>query len=249
MSRRALRSRALASCAPGATGAARRAARARASSTDFRVGPRSQRPTWHSARMLTARTVGADPARRARDRSGRTGLVQPRPRRVGRDSWPPVPVTPPRCAVCSTRDPNLARYAEPLRFAVREGHVEAVQVLLAAGAEPDASGRTARAGDGRARPRPRGGRPDSRGRDSRSARHRVSRQDDRGSPHPSRGGCERRGGLCASMLDADPHLVELGDRKGGTPLHRAVLASAHEAIAAAARSWRRHSGAARLGSG
>ena len=28
------------------------------------------------------------------------------------------------------RDPNLARYGEPLRFAVREGHRDAVQVLL-----------------------------------------------------------------------------------------------------------------------
>ncbi len=36
------------------------------------------------------------------------------------------------------RDPKLARYGEPLRFAVREGHLEAVQVLLDAGADADA---------------------------------------------------------------------------------------------------------------
>jgi uncharacterized protein len=38
------------------------------------------------------------------------------------------------------RDPKLARYGEPLHFAVREGHVEAVRVLLDAGADPDAVG-------------------------------------------------------------------------------------------------------------
>ena len=32
------------------------------------------------------------------------------------------------------------------------------------------------------------------------------------------------------MLDAEPQLVHLGDRKGGTPLHRAVMASALDAI-------------------
>ena len=36
------------------------------------------------------------------------------------------------------RDPNLARYDEPLHFAAREGHLDAVQVLLDAGADPDA---------------------------------------------------------------------------------------------------------------
>jgi ankyrin repeat protein len=35
------------------------------------------------------------------------------------------------------RDPSLASEYSPLGFAVREGHLEAVQVLLGAGANPD----------------------------------------------------------------------------------------------------------------
>src|SRR5216117_293368 len=42
------------------------------------------------------------------------------------------------------RDPNLYRagywYTEPIHFAVREGHLEAVRVLLEAGADPAAVG-------------------------------------------------------------------------------------------------------------
>ena len=38
------------------------------------------------------------------------------------------------------RDVNLSKYSEPLHFAVREGHAEAVQVLLDAGADPDVAG-------------------------------------------------------------------------------------------------------------
>ena len=38
------------------------------------------------------------------------------------------------------RDPNLARYPEPLHFAVREGHAAIVGTLLAAGADPDGLG-------------------------------------------------------------------------------------------------------------
>src|ERR1700752_3370304 len=37
------------------------------------------------------------------------------------------------------RDPNLSKYSEPLHFAVREGHVETVRVLLKAGAAADVS--------------------------------------------------------------------------------------------------------------
>jgi hypothetical protein len=38
------------------------------------------------------------------------------------------------------RDPNLARYPQPIHFAARDGHTEAVQVLLDAGADPNAVG-------------------------------------------------------------------------------------------------------------
>ena len=36
------------------------------------------------------------------------------------------------------QDPNLAEYNQPIHFAAREGHLEAVRLLLEAGADPDA---------------------------------------------------------------------------------------------------------------
>ena len=36
------------------------------------------------------------------------------------------------------RDPNIARYHHPIHFAAREGHLDAAQLLLEAGADPDA---------------------------------------------------------------------------------------------------------------
>src|SRR5262249_19504296 len=60
----------------------------------------------------------------------------------GRDVWDTIVAA--RAGDAATlrtllaRDPNLARYDEPLRFAVREGHLDAVKVLLDAGADADA---------------------------------------------------------------------------------------------------------------
>ncbi len=128
------------------------------------------------------------------------------------------------------RDPKLSRYAEPLRFAVREGHAEAVHVLLAAGAEPDAAGP-----DGESLAtvaRDRGHEAVARILEdaiSRSARIASAGKTTADHPVHLAADANDRAAL-REMLDADPRLVELGDRKGGTPLHRAVLASAHDAI-------------------
>ena len=129
------------------------------------------------------------------------------------------------------RDPKLARYSDPLRFAVREGHAEAVHVLLAAGAEPDAAGPD---GDSLATvARDRGHEAVARIlEDAISRIVRIASAGKTTADHPIHLAADANDAAALrEMLDADPHLVELGDRKGGTPLHRAVLASAHEAIA------------------
>jgi ankyrin repeat protein len=129
------------------------------------------------------------------------------------------------------RDPGLGRYEQPLRFAVREGHLQAVQVLLEAGADPDGAGRegetlatvardrghepvarlleTLRGRSGRAVPADRGAGDE--------AIHAAAEADD----------VDR----VRQLLDARPELIDRGDRKGATPLHRAVAASSRSVIA------------------
>jgi len=131
------------------------------------------------------------------------------------------------------RDPNLCRsgywYTEPIHFAVREGHAEAVRVLLEAGADPAAvelSGEDlvamardrgheavavlleeARARQGRTAP------------DAARADHAIHRAAAAGDSDQ-----------VEKLLDAEPALVHRGDGQGGTPLHRAVGGSAREVI-------------------
>ncbi len=129
------------------------------------------------------------------------------------------------------RDPNLALYPEPLRFAVREGHAAVVGILLAAGADPDGLGvggedlatiardrghdevaqivEQARGLSRRARPAPAGA-----------------------SDHPIHDAVVS-GDLdgVRRMVDADPDLVHSTTRLGSTVLHRAVAAQDKAMIA------------------
>jgi ankyrin repeat protein len=130
-------------------------------------------------------------------------------------------------------DPARSRngyfYTPPIHFAVREGHTEIVQMLLDAGADSEWNGHygaslidlakerdhddvvkvleKARAFAGRTPPA-------------------ESRED-----HPihiaAQSGDVQR---VRKLLDADPSLVNRGDRAGGTPLHRATAGSSHEVI-------------------
>lgn len=128
------------------------------------------------------------------------------------------------------RDPNLSRYNEPLHFAVREGHIGAVRVLLDAGADPDAVApggedlptvardrgheavaRFLEAVRGRSRRTVPGG--------IMATDHAIHRAADANDVDGVR-----------EALDAEPQLVHRGDRKGGTPLHRAAAAAAHDVI-------------------
>ena len=123
------------------------------------------------------------------------------------------------------RDPNLARYPEPLHFAVREGHAAIVGTLLAAGADPDGLGagsedlatiardrghdelaqivESARSSSRRARPAPAG-----------TSDHAIHNAIIRGDRADVR-----------QMLDVDPDLVRSTTRLGSAPLHQAVATS------------------------
>jgi ankyrin repeat protein len=132
------------------------------------------------------------------------------------------------------RDANLHRvqywYTQPLHLAVREGHFETVQVLLRAGADPAAVKPNGEDLVTSAR---------DRGHDEvaallEHARVQLGRPvaGDATSEHPvhvaaAAGDVER----LTALLDGEPQLVDLRDRSGATPLHRAVVAAARAAAA------------------
>src|SRR6266704_2731691 len=131
------------------------------------------------------------------------------------------------------RDPNLYRagywYTPPIHFAVREGHLEAVRVLLEAGADPAAVALSGESLITVAR---------DRGHEA-VARLLEEVRAERGRTAPDLAGADHAIHLAAAagdvaqvekLLDADPQLVHRGDGQGGTPLHRAVGASAREVI-------------------
>jgi ankyrin repeat protein len=132
------------------------------------------------------------------------------------------------------RDPNLYRaeyfYAQPIYFAVREGHLEAVRVLLDAGADPAAVGLTA-VEDLITVARDRGHETVARLLEETRARRGRTTPADPPADHlihvaAAAGDADR----VRALLDAEPPLVHRGDRAGGTPLHRAVAASAREVV-------------------
>jgi ankyrin repeat protein len=130
------------------------------------------------------------------------------------------------------RDPNLYRaeywYTQPIHFAVREGRLETARVLLEAGADPAA---TAVSGDDLITlARDRGHLALVRLLEE--ARDRRGRTTPAASPDHAIHVAADAGDVARvrELLDASPPLVSRGDRMGGTPLHRAVAASARDVI-------------------
>jgi ankyrin repeat protein len=122
------------------------------------------------------------------------------------------------------RNPRLSRaeywYTPALHFAVREGHADAVSLLLQRGADPERNGLNDRNLIEMARERgfekiarTLEGARDQRGRPARQlADHEIHRAAARGDAT-----------AVGSLLDSDATLLERGDHRGSTPLHRAVL--------------------------
>src|SRR5882724_4585492 len=128
------------------------------------------------------------------------------------------------------RDPSLGRaeywYTQPIHFAARAGHVEAVQLLLDAGADPEWNGYH----DGSLIEMSRYRGHESAARLLEEAcrrRGRVPPGDDHPIHQAAQADDVQR---VRELLDAEPTLVNRGDRSGGTPLHRAVHGSARRAI-------------------
>jgi len=119
------------------------------------------------------------------------------------------------------RDSKLAKYDQPLYFAVREGHLDAAQVLLDAGADSGEELLTVARDRGHER-------VVQLLEETRARRGRIKPAE---ADHPihvavASGDVVR----VQALLDAEPQLLHLSDRAGGTPLHRAVAASAREVV-------------------
>jgi ankyrin repeat protein len=130
-------------------------------------------------------------------------------------------------------DPELSRagyfYTPPIHFAVREGHLEAVRVLLDAGADPEWNGYYGM--DLAAMARERG--HDAIAHLLETARKKRGRTAPSGahSHHPIHTAAQKgdlRG--VRELLDAEPALLNKGDQTGSSPLHKAVMGSARKVI-------------------
>lgn len=121
------------------------------------------------------------------------------------------------------RDPRLSRaeywYTPAIHFAVREGHLEAVQLLLDAGADPEWNG--LHDGSLIAMARDRGHEPIARLlEETRDRRGRVLAGSD---SHPIHAAISREDTKeVRRLLDLDPAAVDAGNEMGASPLHRAV---------------------------
>ncbi len=127
------------------------------------------------------------------------------------------------------QDPRLSRaeywYTPAIHFAVREGHQEAVQLLLGAGADPEWNG--LHDGSLIAMARERG--------HAQIARLLEESRDQRGRILAGSGGHPIHDAITRDdtsevrrLLDADPGLVNIGNEIGASPIHRAVGRGSHE---------------------
>jgi ankyrin repeat protein len=131
------------------------------------------------------------------------------------------------------RNPGLSQrgyfYTPPIHFAVREGHLEIVEMLLAAGADAEWNGHHGFSLIDMAKER----RHDAiaalleKARDSRGRTAPAETGENHAIHAAAQAGDVRR---VRELLEADATLLHRGDRAGGTPLHRAVAGSASNVV-------------------
>jgi ankyrin repeat protein len=129
------------------------------------------------------------------------------------------------------KDVRLCRaeywYLPAVHFAVREGHDEAAQLLLDAGADPEGNGWYGVSLDEMARERGH----DNTARVVEAARLRRGRVQAQPADHPIHLAAIRGDAVAVrTLLEGDPQLANLGDHIGGTALHRAVLAGSQAVV-------------------
>jgi ankyrin repeat protein len=129
------------------------------------------------------------------------------------------------------QNPELGRatdtHQQPIHFAARAGHLEAVRLLVHAGADPEWNGYHDCSLIEMARER--GCEEIARTlEEARDLRGRAAPRDD----HPIHEAAQANDvARIAKLLNADPSLIERRDKIGGTPLHRAVRGAARDAVA------------------
>lgn len=117
-------------------------------------------------------------------------------------------------------------YTHPIHFAVRAGHEEAVRVLLQGGADPEYNAYYDGSLIDMARER-----GHERIAQTLEEWRRSMGRIEPGEDHPIHlAAATNDVGLLTKLLDADPSLLERGDRSGGSPLHRAVTCQARKAV-------------------
>jgi ankyrin repeat protein len=120
-------------------------------------------------------------------------------------------------------------YTPPIHFAVREGHAQIVEMLLEAGADAEWNAHYGMSLIDMARER---GHEDvaallEKARDNRRRTAQSPTHEDHEIHRAAGAGDLPR---VRALLDADPSLLNRGDRAGGTPLHRAVLGRSRKVV-------------------
>ena len=204
-------------------------------------GADSARFALHHAQLVLARAYGFDswPTLKAfvDGITGRRSIIKPveLESAEGDDTWNTIIAASSGDAATLRRllerNPRLARaeywYAPAIHFAARDGHLDAVRLLLDAGADPERNGLNDRSLIEMARERDH----EVVAQMLERARHERGRVAAQSADHPIHQAAARGAhDAVRALLDADASLVNLGSRGGMAPLHYAVLGTSRPTV-------------------